>query len=48
MTRNERQLRSRQLAVEDVEVGSADAAGPDREQELARRRARVLQLQEPE
>ena len=42
MAEHERQLRLGQLAVGDVQVGSADAAGCDLEQQLARgRRGRI-------
>ncbi len=34
MTENERQLGMRQLAVEDVQVGAADAAGRDLDEDL--------------
>jgi hypothetical protein len=36
MTGNERELRTRQLAVEDVKVGAADTAGRDAEKHLTR------------
>ena len=38
---NERQLRVGELAVDDVQVGAADAAGAHAEQHLARARARA-------
>jgi hypothetical protein len=41
---DERQLRTRQLAVEDVQVGAADATGADLDQEIVRARRRPLQF----
>jgi hypothetical protein len=40
VARNERQLRTIELAVHDVQVGTADSAGPNAQQEVARPRAR--------
>jgi hypothetical protein len=40
MARDDRQLRRREFAVDDVEVGAADAAGADADQDLARQRDR--------
>ena len=44
----ERELRLRQLAVDDVEVGAADAAGRHAQQDLARPRLRRRNLLEPQ
>ena len=45
---HERQLRTRELAVDDVQVGAADAAGADAEQQLPRRRLGPLELRRPQ
>jgi len=44
VARHERQCRVRQLAVDDVEVGAADAARVDLEEHLVRARPRLRQL----
>ena len=46
MAGHERQLRLRELAVDDVEVGAADAAGGDLEEHLAGLRLRLGQVLE--
>src|SRR5205085_5878434 len=45
---DERQLRMRKLAVDDVQVGAADAAGEDADEQLTRGRLRRRPLLEPE
>ena len=44
VARHERQLGLGQLAVDDVQVGPADAAGLDGDEDLARGRLRVGQV----
>ena len=44
MAGNERQLGLRQLSVDDVQVGSADAAGRDCNEDLALGRLRIGQV----
>jgi hypothetical protein len=44
---HERELRLRQLAVDDVEVGAADAARRHAQQDLPRLRLRHWNLLEP-
>ena len=48
MTGNDRRARVRELAVDDVQIGSTDAAGVDFHQQLARRRDRSADVQELE
>ncbi|HEY3549892.1 MAG TPA: hypothetical protein VGK69_02410 [Gaiellaceae bacterium] len=48
MTGDERELRPRQLAVDDVEIGAADAAGGYLQQHLTRLRHRIRHLLEPQ
>jgi hypothetical protein len=45
---DERQARAGQLTVDDVEVGAADAAGADAQQDPAGRRLGVRQVAERE
>ena len=45
---DERELRRRQLAVDDVQVGAADAARPDPQQHLARRDGGDRQIGRPQ
>ena len=45
---HERELRIGELAVEDVQVGTADAAGLDAQEHLARRGLGVGKVAEPE
>src|SRR5262245_61507178 len=42
MARDDWHVRRRQLAVDDVEVGAADAAGPNADENLARQRHRNI------
>ena len=48
VARHERQLRSRELAVDHVQVGAADAAGADAEKHLARGGLGALELGRPQ
>jgi hypothetical protein len=44
MSDDERELRPLELAVDDVQVGAADGAGADAEQDLSRARFRTRDL----
>jgi hypothetical protein len=45
---DERQLRARQLSVDDVEIGPADPAGGHVQEDLAGLRLRLRDLLEPQ
>src|ERR1700704_7085984 len=48
MTRNDRRARMRKLAVDDMQIGSTNAAGVDLHQKLSRRGERIVDARELE